>query len=117
MYEITGKVRRIGDVQTFASGFSKRELVVDEEREGSWPNVVPLVFKQDRASLLDPLGVGAKVKVGFVVDGRDWTDPKTEKVKCFCDLTALKLEVLSAAPTAAEVKGTIAEPADGDMPF
>ena len=30
MYEFTGKVKAVGEVQTFASGFTKRELVVEE---------------------------------------------------------------------------------------
>ena len=36
MYELTGRVRRIGELQKFASGFTKRELVVDEDHGGSW---------------------------------------------------------------------------------
>lgn len=38
MYEFTGKIKTIGEVQTFASGFTKRELVVEEEREGRVKN-------------------------------------------------------------------------------
>ena len=33
-------------------------------------------------------------EVGFAVDGREWTDPKTGKVRYFSDLTALRLERL-----------------------
>ena len=46
MYEFPGKVKTVGEVQTFASGFTKRELVVEEEREGNWPNVVAFTFKK-----------------------------------------------------------------------
>lgn len=35
MYEFTGKVKSVGELQTFASGFTKRELVVEEERDGN----------------------------------------------------------------------------------
>ena len=34
MYELTGRVRRIGELQKFASGFTKREVVVDEDHGG-----------------------------------------------------------------------------------
>ena len=39
MYEFTGKVKGVGELQTFASGFTKRDLVVEEERDGRWPTV------------------------------------------------------------------------------
>ena len=94
MYEFIGNVKAVGEQQTFASGFSKRELVVEEERDGRWPNVVAFSFKKDNAALLDGMSQGARVKVGFAVDGREWTDPKTGKVRYFSDLTALRLERL-----------------------
>ena len=94
MYEFTGKVKGVGELQTFASGFTKRDLVVEEERAGNWPNVVAFVFKKDNAAKLDSVVLGMRVKVGFAVDGREWTDPKTGKVRYFSDLTALRLERL-----------------------
>ena len=94
MYEFTGKVKGVGELQTFASGFSKRDLVVEEERDGRWPNVVAFAFKKDNAAKLDGIVPGMRVKVGFAVDGREWTDPKTGKVRYFSDLTALRLERL-----------------------
>ena len=33
MYEFTGKVKGVGELQTFASGFTKRELVVEKAAE------------------------------------------------------------------------------------
>ena len=103
MYEFIGKVKAVGELQTFASGFSKRELVVEEERDGRWPNVVAFSFKKDNAVLLDGMSPGARVKVGFAVDGREWTDPKTGKVRYFSDLTALRLERLDETVPVPEV--------------
>ena len=97
MYEFTGKVKAIGELQTFASGFTKRELVVEEEREGKWPNVVAFAFKKENSAKLGGVAEGMRVKVGFVVDGHEWTDPKTGKVRYFSDLTALRLECLGGA--------------------
>ena len=94
MYEFTGRVKVVGELQTFASGFTKRDLVVEEERAGNWPNVVAFAFKKDNAAKLDGVVPGTRVKVGFAVDGREWTDPKTGKVRYFSDLTALRLERL-----------------------
>ena len=97
MYEFIGKVKAVGELQTFASGFTKRDLVVEEERDGRWPNVVAFSFKKEKAALLDGMSPGARVKVGFAVDGREWTDPKTGTVRYFSDLTALRLERLDGA--------------------
>ena len=97
MYEFTGKVKGIGELQTFASGFSKRDLVVEEERDGRWPNVVAFSFKKENTAQLEGMAPGMRVKIGFAVDGREWTDPKTGKVRYFSDLTALRLERLDGA--------------------
>jgi hypothetical protein len=103
MYEFTGKVKVVGELQTFASGFTKRDLVVEEERDGRWPNVVAFAFKKDNAAKLDGIVPGMRVKVGFAVDGREWTDPKTGKVRYFSDLTALRLERLDETVPVPEV--------------
>ena len=119
MYEFIGKVKAVGELQTFASGFTKRDLVVEEERDGRWPNVVAFSFKKDNAAMLDGMSPGARVKVGFAVDGREWTDPKTGKVRYFSDLTALRLERLDETmpgPEAAMPDDMTAEPGI-DIPF
>ena len=114
MYEFTGKVKVVGELQTFASGFTKRDLVVEEERDGRWPNVVAFAFKKDNAAKLDGIVPGMRVKVGFAVDGREWTDPKTGKVRYFSDLTALRLERLDETMSVPEVAVPDGVPVDGD---
>lgn len=94
MYEFQGMVKKVGDLQKFASGFEKQDLVVQEDKDGSWPNVVSFTFKKNAVSKLIGVQPGTHVKVGFVVDGREWTDPKTGKARYFSDLTALKLELV-----------------------
>ena len=59
MYEITGKVKRIGEPKTFASGFSKRELVIAAEDGDGKKNPLMFQFKKDIAQLLDGVGFGA----------------------------------------------------------
>ena len=121
MYEFTGIVKAVGKLQTFASGFTKRELVVEEDREGGWLNVVAFTFKKENVAKLDGVAEGMRVKVGFVVDGREWTDPKTGKVRYFSDLTALRLDCLDMAagvPEPAVPNDLPPESEDGtEMPF
>ena len=117
MYELTGKIKRIGERQTFASGFTKREVVFEQPGGERGPVPIPVNFKNDDVSLADSLAVGAEAKVWFSIEGREWQDPKTNKLRCFCDLTGHQVEVLAAAPTAEELKGTVEGVEEGDMPF
>jgi hypothetical protein len=70
-YELTGKVKLIQDVQTFGSGFTKREMVVTVE-DGKYPQEINLEFVQDKVSLLDALHVGQEVTVTFDIRGREY---------------------------------------------
>jgi hypothetical protein len=128
MYEMSGTVKKIGDVQTFASGFSKRELIVEEEKDSKWPNVVAFTFKKDGMAKIENVKPGDRVKVGFAVDGREWTDPKSGTTRYFTDLTGLFVEPLAGIPDApAEAEAPrsnsplMTEPApsvdDEDLPF
>ena len=64
-YDYTGVVEVIGDVQTFQSGFTKRDLVVgnDVDSQNKYPNPVLFTFKKDRCSLVDAVKQGDRVKV------------------------------------------------------
>ena len=117
MYELTGKIKRIGELQTFASGFAKREVVVEQPGGERGPIPTPVVFKGDDVSLVDTLAKGSEVKVCFSIEGREWQDPKTGKLRCFCDLTVRAVQVTVAAPTAEELEGTVEGVEDGEMPF
>ena len=122
MYEFTGPVKKVCDLQTFASGFTKRDLVVEEEKDSQWPNPVAFTFKKDNTAKLDGIAEGTRVKVGFVIDGREWNDPKTGNVRYFTDLTALRLDVLgnggaSEAPGDEFVPEEPMQDLDGDIPF
>ncbi len=127
MYEFTGKIRSIGAVKQFSGGFTKREFVVDEDRDSQWPNTVMFVLTKDRTSRLDGVKIGEHVKLSFAIDGREWNDPNTGRVRNFTDLTVLKIERLGgadAAPAAnqpAQVPAIDSEPLpaddEEDMPF
>ena len=93
MYEFQGTVKRVGELQKFSSGFEKQDLIVEEGKDGNWSNVVAFTFKKNAISKLSGVVPGAHVKIGFVIDGREWADPKTGKVRYFSDLAALRLEI------------------------
>lgn len=125
IYEYTGVVEKVLATQTFASGFSKRDIVLTDDvgSDTKWPNHVAFTFKKDAASVLDTVKEGQRVKIRFAIDGREWTNPQGQ-VKYFTDLTGLKLDVLNEDGTSTEPVPAPAEPdfpADAgevdDMPF
>ena len=70
-YELTGKIKVIQEPQTFASGFTKREMAVTVE-DGKYPQDISLECLQDKVSLLDNLTEGQEVKVMFDIRGREY---------------------------------------------
>ena len=89
-------------MQTFQSGFTKRDLVVgnDVDSQNKYPNPVLFTFKKDRCSLVDAVKKGDRVKVQFTIDGRRWDGPNGTRY--FTDLTGWKIDVLNADGTATE---------------
>ena len=75
--EVIGKIKLIGDVQTFGSnGFRKRELVVTTDEQ--YPQMIMIEFVQDKTDLLNNYAVGQDVKVSINLRGREWINPQGE---------------------------------------
>lgn len=115
IYEYTGVVEKVLDLQTFASGFTKRDIVLTDDvgTETKWPNHIAFTFKKDATSILETVREGQRVKIRFAIDGRAWDDPKSGKTRYFTDLTGLKLEVLNADGSSTE---PVPAPAEPDFP-
>ena len=98
-YELSGSVKVIGDVQSFNSGFSKRELVVTIP-DGNYPQDICVEFHKERADLLNGLAIGDNVMVTFNLRGREYNG------RYYNTLVAWKLEAskdtqVDDAPTSA----------------
>ena len=111
IYEYTGIVETVCELQTFASGFTKQDLVLtdDNDVQTKYPNHIAFSFKKDNTNLLKNVQKAQRAKVSFDIDGSIWQDPKTGKNKYFTDLTALKLELLDADGSSTE---PLPDPAD-----
>lgn len=72
--EVSGTVKKTSDVQTFPSGFRKRELILTTEEQ--YPQHLSIEFVQDKADLLNELKIGDEVKVSINLRGREWTSPE-----------------------------------------
>lgn len=84
-FEIEGTVKVISEVQTFASGFTKREFVVEVE-DGKYPQSIKFECVKDKTSLTDGLSVGDPVKVNFDIRGNEYNG------KYYVNLNAWKVE-------------------------
>ncbi|OAB79987.1 DUF3127 domain-containing protein [Cochleicola gelatinilyticus] len=88
--EIQGKIKLIGETQTFGSnGFRKRELVVTTEEQ--YPQHIMVEFVQDKTDLLNNYGVGQNVKVNINLRGREWVNPQGE-TKYFNSIQGWRIE-------------------------
>ncbi len=90
--EIQGKVKLIGETQTFGTnGFRKRELVITTEEQ--YPQYIMVEFVQDKTDLLDNYQVGQMVKISINIRGREWVNPQGE-TKYFNSIQGWRIENL-----------------------
>lgn len=96
--EIQGRIKLIGETQTFGSnGFRKRELVVTTEEQ--YPQHIMIEFIQDKTDLLDQYQTGQQVKVSINLRGREWVNPQGE-TKYFNSIQGWRIENLEVSPQA-----------------
>ena len=87
--ELTGTIKKISDLQTFTSGFQKKEMVLLTEEQ--YPQPINIEFLSEKVDLLNQYKVGDKVKVHINIRGREWTSPQGD-VKYFNSITGWRLE-------------------------
>ena len=108
-YEFTGTVKVIRPVQSFPSGFSKREAVITSS-EDRYPQDVLFEFVRDRMGLLDTVNEGDRVTVSFDLRGNE---SRTQPGRYFVSLNAWKLVKADAA---ADASSSAATPAPAPEP-
>ncbi|MBS1548801.1 MAG: DUF3127 domain-containing protein [Bacteroidetes bacterium] len=116
--ELQGTVKKMSEIQTFASGFQKRELILLTQEQ--YPQPISIEFLQDKISLLDNIAEGENVKIGINIRGREWTSPQGE-VKYFNSITGWRLEKVmdnvAAQPTQATPTSAATPAASQENPF
>lgn len=86
--ELQGTITKINDIQTFASGFQKRDFVLTTEEQYPQPILIELL--KDKIDLIDAHKVGDKVTVGINIRGREWISPQGDE-KYFNSITGWKI--------------------------
>ncbi|RZS99617.1 DUF3127 domain-containing protein [Aquimarina brevivitae] len=109
--EVQGKIKMIGETQTFGNnGFRKREIVVTTEEQ--YPQHILVEFIQDKTDLLNNFQPGQNVKISINLRGREWVNPQGE-TKYFNSIQGWRIENLQAA---APTSGAPMPPADAFEP-
>ena len=116
--ELQGTVKKVGETQTFASGFQKREMILLTNDQ--YPQNISIEFLSDKIDLLNNVSEGEGVKVGININGRLWTNPQGEE-KCFNSIIGWRIEKVSGENTNTEAPkpNTFEKPAPitNDNPF
>lgn len=124
--EVQGRIKVIGETQTFGSnGFRKREVVVTTEEQ--YPQHLAIEFIQDKTDLLNNYQVGQQVKISINLRGREWVNPQGE-TKYFNSIQGWRIETLQAETMsenmppvppaeAFEPAGDLNEDDHDDLPF
>ena len=112
--KLNGKVKLILDLQSWDSGFTKREFVITTNEQ--YPQDIKLECIKDKTSLLDGLGQGDEVEVSFNVRGNEYNG------KYYVNLQAWRLNKSSgeSAPSEQAPSEPDFEPVgddDDDLPF
>lgn len=113
---LSGKVIAVGEVKTFASGFSVRELVIDNG--GNWPNPIPVRFAKERTALLDNVKPDDHITIQYRLSGREYNG------RYYSDVQGLAIvggdapaKSASGEPTTAEVEAAFADDDPDNIPF
>mgnify|MGYP006324695847 CR=1 FL=1 len=116
-YDLTGKVKLIQPVQTFGSGFTKREMVVIVQ-DGKYPQEINLEFVQDKVGLLDNLQVGQEITVTFDIRGREYNGRYFNNLQGWKIATS-KVETAFSPEGQSSARPEIAPPDydENDIPF
>ena len=124
--EIQGKIKLIGETQTFGSnGFRKREVVITTEEQ--YPQHIMVEFVQDKTDLLDNYQVSQQVKININLRGREWVNPQGE-TKYFNSIQGWRIENLQQESSNSEMPpippadafepaGDLNEDDHDDLPF
>ncbi|MFC6269646.1 DUF3127 domain-containing protein [Frigoriflavimonas asaccharolytica] len=115
--ELQGTIKKISELQTFPSGFQKKECVLMTQEQ--YPQPINIEFLSEKAAILDGFSEGDEVKIGINIRGREWTSPQNE-VKYFNSINGWRIEKLTAnssEPTQAAPSNSAAAPVKEDNPF
>lgn len=113
--QVQGKIKIIGDVQTFGTDFNKRQLVVITDDQ--YPQLISIDFLKDKCDLLNSYDVGQSVNVSINLGGREWINPQGE-AKYFNSITGWKIEDVTPVEPSQPIEApNLSQGVEDDLPF
>jgi hypothetical protein len=113
--QVQGKIKIIGDVQTFGTDFTKRQLVVLTDDQ--YPQLISIDFLKDKCDLLNSYDVGQSVNVSINLGGREWINPQGE-AKYFNSITGWKIESVTPVEPSQPIEApNLSQGVEDDLPF
>ncbi len=91
--QISGKIKKFFEEQTFGSGFRKKELVVVTQEQ--YPQQIIIEFVQDKIDLLGNYREGDDVTVSINIKGREWINAEGV-AKYFNSIQGWRVEKMSS---------------------
>jgi single-strand DNA-binding protein len=82
MYEAAGKIKLISDIQSFPSGFTKREFVVTTTSD-KYPQDLKFEVVKDKCTILDSYEAGQDVQVTFDIRGNEFNGKYFVNLSCW----------------------------------
>jgi len=114
--QFTGTIDTIKETQQISDTFSKREFVLTDKND-KYPKFIAFELVKDNCVLLDEFKIGEEITVNFNLEGRKWTNPKTNEERTFNTLKVWKIEQggnnAKFKPTIEESKPNVTS----DLPF
>ena len=110
--KINGKLKQLMDLQSWDSGFSKREFVITTNEQ--YPQDIKLECIKDKTSLLNGVNPGEDIEVSFNLRGNEYNG------KFYVNLQAWKITKVNDASQNTPPPDTDFEPVgedDEDLPF
>jgi hypothetical protein len=82
MYEAKGSIKWVGETQSFASGFTKREFVITTQHD-KYPQDIKFEVVKDKCPILDQFDVGTEVTVSFDIRGNEYNGKYYVNLACW----------------------------------
>ena len=81
-HELTGTITHIFDTQTFASGFQKREFVINDNAD-KYPQSIKFEATKEGCDRLDSYNVGDQVTAKFNIRGNEYNGKFYVSMQCW----------------------------------
>jgi Domain of unknown function (DUF3127) len=118
MYELAGKIKLISDIQSFPSGFTKREFVVTTAND-KYPQDIKFEIVKEKCALLDEYQPNQEVQVFFDIRGNEYNGKYYVSLACWklqaADGSAAPKSSPNQAPRRQASAAAPAEPSPADL--